>query len=284
MTLKWMYAALLVAGGVVLLSAIVHWAAHGRRDPLRGSPLRTSRLALIHVWICLAAYFAGLYLVDLVGPSVLAGAGDTARTIVASSTANLLVTITTLLVAHATFLGGLRGFGIGRHGGRFVVIYTLAGWLVTVTVCGVVIWFTEHVIRIVSPGYQEPEHTVFRALQDPSVPVWVRVTAVVGAILLAPVGEELLFRGVLQTGLKKVMPYRRHTLLHRWLAILFTALIFGFMHTGTPQYIPALFMLAVVLGYIYERTGSLTIPILIHILFNGRSMLWYALQSQMPQG
>ena len=69
-------------------------------------------------------------------------------------------------------------------------------------------------------------------------------------------------------------------MIHRWLAILVTAAVFGLMHVGTPQFVPALVALAIVLGFLYERSGSLLVPILVHMLFNGRSLLWYELQSQ----
>jgi membrane protease YdiL (CAAX protease family) len=55
------------------------------------------------------------------------------------------------------------------------------------------------------------------------------------------------------------------------------AVLFGLMHWGTPHHIPALIVLGLILGYAYERTGSLRVPIMIHILFNAKSLLWYAL-------
>ena len=42
--------------------------------------------------------------------------------------------------------------------------------------------------------------------------------------------------------------------------------MFGLMHYTQPQYVLPLAVLGAVLGYVYEHTGSLVAPILIHIL------------------
>src|SRR5690606_13618209 len=96
-----------------------------------------------------------------------------------------------------------------------------------------------------------------------------------GALLLAPLSEELLFRGIFQTGLRRLLPGRPGSVRHRWLAILLASLVFGLMHLAVPQHVPALIVLAVILGYQYERTGSLVVPIFVHILFNAKSLLWH---------
>jgi membrane protease YdiL (CAAX protease family) len=106
-----------------------------------------------------------------------------------------------------------------------------------------------------------------------------RFAAIASAVILAPLGEECLFRGIIQTAFKKIVPPRLGSMYHRWLAIAATAGIFGLMHAGTPQYVPALIVLGVLLGYLYERTGSLWVVIAVHLLFNAKSLLWYHLQA-----
>lgn len=272
------YVLLLTAGALVLLCALVSWSRTGMHDPLRGSPLRANHLGLQHVWLCLAGFFVGLWIGAGIERLLAPRAPESVASIVGSSASNVLVIIVCLGVGHYTFLGGLRGFGIGRRSAGVVVGYAVAGWVAALAVCEGVTWIVLVVLRWIAPHYTPPEHTVFQALQDPAVPSWIRVIAILGAAVLAPVGEELMFRGVLQTGLKKVMPCRPGWLIHRWLAILVTAALFGAMHSGTPQYVPALIALGLILGFLYERTGSLLVPILLHMLFNGRSLLWYSLQ------
>ncbi|MEN6337366.1 MAG: CPBP family intramembrane glutamic endopeptidase, partial [Phycisphaerales bacterium] len=70
---------------------------------------------------------------------------------------------------------------------------------------------------------------------------------------------------------------RQGSLYHRWAAIACVAVWFGAMHWPTPQQVPALIILGVFLGYLYERTGSILAPIYLHILFNSKSVLWHYL-------
>jgi membrane protease YdiL (CAAX protease family) len=83
--------------------------------------------------------------------------------------------------------------------------------------------------------------------------------------LLAPIGEEILFRGLLLRSL------RRHFTPE--LAIGLSALIFALSHVldfsiGTVAVLPALFALGVVSGIAAVVTGDLSVSIPLHIGFN----------------
>ena len=96
-----------------------------------------------------------------------------------------------------------------------------------------------------------------------------------GAFVIAPIAEELFFRGMVQTILGNFLG-------SRWSAILFTSLAFGLIHFSQPYAIVALIFLAILIGYSYEKTGSMLPPILIHALFNLKSLIWDAMgQSSM---
>ena len=64
---------------------------------------------------------------------------------------------------------------------------------------------------------------------------------------------------------------------NRWHAIGLTAIVFALMHYDQPQAVPPLVALAVILGYAYERHGSLLVPILLHMAFNLRPIVWHLL-------
>jgi membrane protease YdiL (CAAX protease family) len=85
--------------------------------------------------------------------------------------------------------------------------------------------------------------------------------------LLAGVGEELLFRGVIQGGLDGV--------LGPWPALVLASILFGAMHALSKAY----FVLATVMGFymglIYLWTGNLLIPILIHFLYDWIVLRYY---------
>ena len=78
---------------------------------------------------------------------------------------------------------------------------------------------------------------------------------------LAPISEELFFRGFLFAGLR--------ARLSLWPAALVAGLVFGLVHapTGVTTVVP-LAGLGVGLCWLYERTGSLWPPILAHVVNN----------------
>jgi membrane protease YdiL (CAAX protease family) len=78
-------------------------------------------------------------------------------------------------------------------------------------------------------------------------------------VLLAPVAEELTFRGLIHR------IFRQNML--PWSATLLSALIFGLMHVQLGKAVWA-FFLGLVTAASYEQTRSLLTPILIHALFN----------------
>jgi len=77
---------------------------------------------------------------------------------------------------------------------------------------------------------------------------------------LAPLAEEILFRGILYPWLKHVSSPR--------LALWVSALCFAAVHMNLVTFLPLL-VLALALTVLYERTGNLLAPITAHALFNG---------------
>jgi membrane protease YdiL (CAAX protease family) len=95
---------------------------------------------------------------------------------------------------------------------------------------------------------------------NPSIVI--AVTAVLEIVVLAPIAEELFFRGFLFGGLRSSWDFLP--------AALVTGLIFGVVHapTGPTAAIP-LAGLGFALCFIYERTGSIWPCIAVHALNNG---------------
>lgn len=81
----------------------------------------------------------------------------------------------------------------------------------------------------------------------------------ISTIVLAPIAEELFFRGMLHQSLRK-----------RWRflpAAVLSSALFGAAHLD-PLVIPSIFALALVLTTMYERERSLWVPIVAHAAFN----------------
>ncbi len=79
------------------------------------------------------------------------------------------------------------------------------------------------------------------------------------AVAIAPVAEEMLFRGILYPVIKAA-GYPR-------LALWGTSILFGASHLNLATFLPLTF-LALALTWLYEKTDNLLAPILAHSLFN----------------
>jgi uncharacterized protein len=97
------------------------------------------------------------------------------------------------------------------------------------------------------------------------------VMAMISIIVFAPLIEEFLFRGLLQTWIKRMLGTKA--------AILIASFCFAFFHLAGSQGIGnislfvSLFALGCYLGFIYERQGSLLASISLHFTFNVVSAL-----------
>jgi membrane protease YdiL (CAAX protease family) len=78
-------------------------------------------------------------------------------------------------------------------------------------------------------------------------------------VLLAPVTEEALFRGILYPVIKQTG--------HPRLALWGTALAFAGIHMNVVTFVP-LAVLALMLTALYEWTNNLLAPITAHVVFN----------------
>lgn len=83
--------------------------------------------------------------------------------------------------------------------------------------------------------------------------------------VFAGVGEELLFRGLVQ---RFFYQWQKNSHLAIWL----TGLLFSLIHFQPEGFIPRL-LLGVVFGYLFLLSGSLWVPILLHTFFNGSQIL-----------
>lgn len=257
-------------GAVLVLSVlVVSQVVRATSDPLRSAPsrpnhLREDALAMVVVVYLLAAIAVTLLTRGLNGSNhsiwadVWVGVGAQSAGITAC-----------LIVGATRFEGGIKRFwrargatGWWRSGLLVVLIAILA-----VGFCPVVRDVTAAVILYFAPGFEFAQHPTIHALDERGQPVSLVLVLWGGAIVLAPVAEELFFRGLLQTFLVGVLA-------SRWKAIAMAAIAFAAVHFQQLHAVPALAVLAVFIGYAYERTGSLVVPILIHSLFNLKTLVW----------
>lgn len=129
-------------------------------------------------------------------------------------------------------------------------------------------------------GQPKPDHghVLLKMLRE-SPSVAATVLMIFGAVVLAPLLEEITFRGLAQTALGRLWsPHRR------WPVILVASAIFAAVHGPAVawQALPALFALGVVMGWLYEKTGSLWPSIVLHMGFNATNVALMFLAGENP--
>lgn len=133
------------------------------------------------------------------------------------------------------------------------LVWGILGWAFATLVIGNI------VVRLVDALSRKPvEPPDQLALENPSALV-LTITGI-GVILLAPIAEELFFRGFVYQALR------------RRFAVALAATVSGllFMLAHAPYWIifPSIGALGIVLAVLFERRASLVPPIVAHMLFN----------------
>jgi membrane protease YdiL (CAAX protease family) len=267
----------------------------------------------VSVWWLLAAQF-GAYAIG-----VLAGAGVYKQLKADEDVKELILTAVVAAVAVPSLIACVSAFG----GKRLVTLGLsprrlpagLAAGLLCAFILYPMVMAMSELTTIVMNWLHLPEpkaHEILQSLANWHDP-WLITLALVVAIVVAPVFEEIAFRGVLQTCLVRlfswlfekrepsppvpvpsptmidggetavlayesppvvVPPARTKSPAVRWAAVLVTAAVFAGVHR-VPAFFPPLFVLAVGLGYAYERTGNLWVSMTTHALFNSLQIVLF---------
>jgi membrane protease YdiL (CAAX protease family) len=177
----------------------------------------------------------------------------------------IMATVVIIVLARASFARRLKGFGLNFRTvhkdfpaallNLFTVWPLIAAMLILTLHFGKFIWGQDFEIQ----PHEELEQ--IRAYSEPPV----RVLIIITAIVIVPVFEEMLFRGLFQTMLRSI-------LVNCWPSIAISSVLFALAHANAGHW-PVLFILSLCMGYAYEKSGSLLRPIFIHCLFNATSIV-----------
>ena len=116
------------------------------------------------------------------------------------------------------------------------------------------LFLISFIIQYVLPDYKQQEIVLnFKStlIEDKGILLHV--------LVIAPIVEEVIFRGYIYRILKSKIPIIFATII--------SSTLFALVHYNVLSYI-LLFVLSIFLTYIYERNGSIICPIIIHSLFN----------------
>jgi membrane protease YdiL (CAAX protease family) len=182
--------------------------------------------------------------------------------------------------------GGLRRMGFAISMLPSAIVPSILAALIVLPLTFFVTQVTEWLLDLL--GMEHPtEHMLLRIFGAKDA-LLLHVLIIVSAVIIAPVVEEFLYRGHLQTALRALLgrafagtsqePLKpRVDRAHRWLAIFVTSIVFALAHLEPWMMLP-IFFLSLCLGYVYERTGNLWFSILLHLIFNAANVTLFVLQ------
>ena len=237
-------------------------AASGRTEAAKqdepGGVPGARLLAAILVWLVLSLVvgYATFALLPRVAPAWASDIGRLSAAIVAEVYGLLIVSLWVVLpnARQALRVRPINATGFRAAAGIWIGAYALT----------LVLHFG---ISVVVPAFPSPLEllsvlrfigTDMGRLQDADAATWILAGG--RATVLAPLGEELLFRGALFGWL------RQH--LSAWPTILLTAIAFAGIHAGVPTVLGLALVIGVGAGYVRERFGSVTPLVVLHMLQN----------------
>jgi membrane protease YdiL (CAAX protease family) len=174
-------------------------------------------------------------------------------------------------------VGWVSWLGLRWQGWPWVVLIAPGAVVVMWLVFGG-LQYSGYVEWMESLGVETVQDTV-KLLQKSEDPLVLGLMAF-AAVIVAPLCEEIVFRGYLYPVLKKFggIP----------VAVFCSALVFAAAHGSLTALLP-LFLFGGVLVFLYEKTGSLWAPMAAHFCFNGATVLvqfvvrYYEIPIEIPQ-
>ena len=156
-----------------------------------------------------------------------------------------------------------EAFGITQRNYRQCVMLALLSLVVALFGMGVLGHLTATLLEFAADrtgwDWLKPQQQAIAELLKNDWPWWLLGLQAFTAIIVAPVGEELLFRGVLYGFIKQ------HG--HPRLALWISAVLFAAVHGNAVGFLFFIFF-SMILVALYERTKNIFAPILLHALFN----------------
>jgi membrane protease YdiL (CAAX protease family) len=277
--------------GLILLARWLLNTSLGRKALADSQPRRNNMpgyLPLVPLVLWFGGVAMAVVLVQKLTPN-LSGWQELFRDHIVMSMGAVITIVVMMFLAHVHFSRRLKGFGLNirtiTKDFFMAVVNLLAVWPLILAAVTVTIFFVK---LFSGQEYQMQQHQQLELITEyPQLPL--RIMIVFVAVVIAPLLEEMMFRGFVQTTIRSILDLRfshsdcrfetgnqQPTIGNRqsttaWPAIAASSVFFAIMHAD-PGHWPALFVLGVCLGYSYEKSGSLFRPIFIHLFFNASSV------------
>lgn len=177
----------------------------------------------------------------------------------------ILIFLSLMLVGYLTIYRGLNPaemFGLRQMSMARALGVSVGAVVLVVLSMGVILYLATSLGLGWKDVDNSPQDTV--KIFKNSGNVMSKVLLGVLAVVVAPLSEEIFFRGFLYGVVKRFTD--------RWFAAIFSALVFAAVHQHVGSLVP-LFLLAIGFALAYETTGCLLVPVFMHALFNAGNLV-----------
>ncbi len=279
---------LIFFAGLVIFICWVRKTSLGRKSLADSAP-RRNNMPLYLPFVVLLIWFGIISIITWIAQTLFSDLQDRQSDFLDNLILCIGETTTIVIIiilARIHFTRRLKGFGLNI---KTVVKDFFAAFVNLLTVWPLImsaIMLTAYFGELVwGREYQIQQHQQLKIITE-NPQLLSRILIVVAAVIIVPLLEEMLFRGLLQTTIRSYFEAFRSLLVPQetpdekrtidrngaWPAIVISSVLFTMTHANAGHW-PALFVLGLCLGYAYEKSGSLFRPIFIHSFFNAISII-----------
>ena len=158
-----------------------------------------------------------------------------------------------------TCISALKDFGLG-----------MLTWIISFPIIACIDQL-GHLATLLIFGFSKVEQVAVRYVRLSAESPYLLAIAIISTVLAAPLLEEWIFRGFIQTYLKSKIGFFK--------SLICSSFIFALFHLSPAQGVGnftlvfSLFTFALYLGFLYEKRKSLIAPIALHMTFNSISVM-----------
>lgn len=181
---------------------------------------------------------------------------DNVRMILNSSVLDILGVIFILYFCMIEHKEKMIALGISMKNFARNVCYGMAGYIAMIPILVGILAATAIIVNIIK--YVPPKQPVVELFLKEKNVTFLAYTSIFAAIF-GPMIEELFFRGFMYNAFKKHIGF--------FWAMMITSATFAALHAHSVGFVPIL-ALGMLLAYMYERTGTLVAPVVIHMTHN----------------
>ncbi len=248
--------------GLVLYGALANRTIFEGRGKVRSEPFAAVD---VPVALFLVLLFAGLVVLAAHAPvreDGLPSAGNMVAGMVFNEVIFVALALGPLVVMKARGVRLREAFGLGRAGVVTVVLGAVGLLVLALPLITEAVELSR--VLLAGAGYlnPDPQDAVRFLSESPSLAA--RVAVGVQAVFLAPVQEEMIFRGFLYGVARRYLGPAA--------GIVLVSLLFAAIHLHAPSFL-GLFVLAMCLTLAYEWSGSLLVPMAMHAMFNALTVV-----------